>query len=135
MENRYPLAVTGSFIIDKGKVLLIKFNDKKGSWSGKWSVPGGKVEFGERVIDAVMREAKEETGLDVEPTELISVDEAIVGEEKHYIFLNFVCEVKGGTLGHGSDAAAIGWFSKDDLGKIELNHPSIERALRKIGFL
>ena len=89
-QKRYPITVTGTFIIEGNKILLIKFNDTKGSWSGKWTVPGGKVEFGERILDAVKREANEETGLEVEPIKLIEVDEAIVGEERHYIFLNYL---------------------------------------------
>ena len=59
----YPKAVTGSFIINNDKVLLIRWGDNKGSWSGKWTVPGGKVEYGEKIEDAVKREAKEETNL------------------------------------------------------------------------
>lgn len=132
----YPRAVTGTFIVDNGKVLLIRFNDKKGSWSGKWTVPGGKVEFGERIVDAVKREAKEETGLDVEVLKLIDVDEAIVGSERHYIFLNYLCKVIDGQMKASSDASGIGWFTKDELDKIELNSPvTIRRTLSKIGFL
>lgn len=67
---KYPKAVTGSFIIKGNRVLLIKWGNTKGSWSGKWTVLGGKVEFGESIVDAVVREAKEETGLDVEPMKL-----------------------------------------------------------------
>ena len=132
---QYPKAVTGTFIVDNDKVLLIKFDDTKGSWSGKWTVPGGKVEFGESIYDALKREAKEETGLDVETVELISVDEGIVKDEKHFIFLNYLCKVIGGEVKAGSDAVDIKWFSKDELDKIELNHPSVKRTLKKMGFI
>ena len=132
---KYPKAVTGSFIIKNNKVLLIKWGNTKGSWSGKWTVPGGKVEFGESVLDAVKREAKEETGLDVEPVKLIGVDEAIVGNEKHCIFLNFLCKIIGGKVKAGSDAADARWFCKEELEAIELNQPSVKRVLKKIGFL
>lgn len=132
---KYPRAVTGSFIIKGNKVLLIKWGDTKGSWSGKWTVPGGKVEFGERVLDAVVREAKEETGLNVEPVKLICVDEAIVGDEKHYIFLNYLCKVTGGKLKAGSDAVDARWFSKKELESLETNHPSVKRTLKKVGFI
>jgi 8-oxo-dGTP diphosphatase len=133
--NKYPLAVTGTFIIENDKILLIKFNDTKGSWSGKWTVPGGKIEFGERIYDAVKREAKEETGLEVEPIKLMEVDEAIVGEERHYIFLNYLCRIVGGKLKPSSDASDAKWFTKEELDKIELNHPSIKSSLKKIGFM
>ncbi len=131
----YPKAVTGSFIIDNDKVLLIRWGDNKGSWSGKWTVPGGKVEYGEKIEDAVKREAKEETDLDVEVVKLIDVDEGIVGEEKHYIFLNYLCKAVAGELKAGSDSVEVKWFSKNELNKIELNHPSVKRMLKKIGFL
>ncbi len=134
-QKRYPITVTGTFIIEGNKILLIKFNDTKGSWSGKWTVPGGKVEFGERILDAVKREANEETGLEVEPIKLIEVDEAIVGEERHYIFLNYLCKIVGGKLKPSSDAADAKWFTKEELDKIETNHPSVKRSLQRIGFL
>jgi 8-oxo-dGTP diphosphatase len=134
-QKKYPITVTGTFIIEGNKILLIKFNDTKGSWSGKWTVPGGKVEFGERILDAVKREAKEETGLDVEPVKLIEVDEAIVGEERHYIFLNYLCKIVGGKLKPSSDAADAKWFSKEEIEKIETNHPSVKRSLQRLGFM
>jgi 8-oxo-dGTP diphosphatase len=131
----YPRAVTGTFIVKDGKILLVKFNDSKGSWSGKWTVPGGKVEFGERIEDAVKREALEETGLHVDVVRLISVDEAIVGTERHYIFLSYLCKITGGKLKAGDDAAEARWFTKEEFNKIETNHPSVQRNLSLIGFL
>ena len=133
--QKYPNAVTGTFIVDNDKLLLIKFDDTKGSWSGKWTVPGGKVEFGESICDAVKREAKEETGLDVDVVKLVNIDEVIVGEEKHFIFLNYLCKIVGGKMKSGTDATDVRWFSKEELDTIELNHPSVKRALKKIGFI
>lgn len=132
---QYPIAVTGSFIVDNDKVLLIRFNDKKKSWSGKWSVPGGKIEYGEKIKDAVKREAKEETGFDVEIVKLINIDEAIMEQERHYIFLNYLCKIISGEAKSGSDAVDIKWFTKDELDTIEMNHPSVKRGLKEIGFI
>ncbi|MCX6818819.1 MAG: NUDIX domain-containing protein [Candidatus Aenigmarchaeota archaeon] len=134
-QKRYPITVTGTFIIEGNKILLIKFNDTKGSWSGKWTVPGGKVEFGERILDAVKREALEETCLEVEPIRLMEVDEAIVDDERHYIFLNYLCRIVGGKLKAGTDAADAKWFTKEEIDKIETNHPSVRRSLQRLGFL
>lgn len=131
----YPIAVTGSFILDNDKVLLIRWGNNKGSWSGKWTVPGGKIEYGEKIEDAVKREAKEETGLDVEIVKLINIDEAIMGQEKHYIFLNYLCKIISGEARSGSDAVDIKWFTKKELDTIEMNHPSVKRTLKEIRFL
>ncbi|MEM3770350.1 MAG: NUDIX hydrolase, partial [Candidatus Bathyarchaeia archaeon] len=74
-----PVVGVGAIIICDGKILLEKRKGEPGK--GKWSVPGGLVELGERAEDAVIREVKEETGLDVADPELIDVVDNIVRDE------------------------------------------------------
>lgn len=136
-----PLVATGIFIVRDGKVLFVRFNDKKGEWSGKLTVPGGKLEFGESVEDCVRREAREEIGVEVEPLKLVNVNEAPDvswedGSRKHFIFLNYQCRIVSGELKAGSDAVEIVWVSPEEIKDELLNHPeSIRDTLKKMGFL
>ena len=82
-------------IVNKeGKILLAKSH----KWFDKYTLPGGHVEVGETMREAVAREVKEEVGLDVEVAEMLLVQEAIFVEEfwkrKHFIFFDFLCKTK-----------------------------------------
>ncbi len=92
----YPEPTVGALIVkDDGKVLLAKSH----KWFGKLTLPGGHIEVGETMRDAVRREVKEEVGLDVEVVQLLLVQEAIFTAEfykqKHFIFFDFICRTKG----------------------------------------
>ena len=84
------------------------------------SIPGGKVELGETVVQAVVREAREETGLEVEPVSLVEVFERITHDEAgktkyHYVLLDYLCRVRDGELRAGGDATEARWLSASDL--------------------
>ena len=83
---------------------------------GHWSLPGGLLELGEPLIDGVMREVREETGLTVEPIELIELLDRIHREEKrvryHYVIADYLCRVSGGALQAASDAEAVRWVER-----------------------
>ena len=107
----------GAFILnEKGQVLMMKRNENCQNSAGYWSIPGGKVEFNERVEDAVVREIKEEIGVDIEVIKLISVTNDILKEEdQHWLASQFLCRIVGGQLQnlepHKCDA--IEWFDLD----------------------
>jgi nucleoside triphosphatase len=91
----YPEPTVGALIVNKeGKVLLTRSH----KWFDKYTLPGGHIEVGETMIEAVVREAKEETGLDVEVVELLLTQEAIFAKEfwkkKHFVFFDFLCKSK-----------------------------------------
>jgi nucleoside triphosphatase len=92
----YPEPTVGGLIVnDEGKILLAKSH----KWFDKYTLPGGHIEVGETMREAVVREVKEETGLDVEVEEFLLLQEAIFTEEfwkrKHFIFFDFLCRSKG----------------------------------------
>jgi 8-oxo-dGTP diphosphatase len=92
---------------------------------GKWSVPGGLVELGERAEDAVVREVKEETGLDVANPELIDVVDNIVRDENgevkyHFVIIDYFVRLKGGELRAADDAAELRWVPLDEAEKYDL---------------
>ena len=91
----YPEPTVGALIVNKqGKILLTKSH----KWFDKYTLPGGHIEVGETMKEAVAREVKEEVGLDVEVAEMLLMQEAIFTEEfwkrKHFIFFDFLCKSK-----------------------------------------
>src|SRR5215813_6119785 len=106
-------------IFENGGVLLQRRDD-----NGKWGLPGGGVEPGESVRAAVVREVREETGLEVEPVRLIGVYSSpehhqIVtypdGNVIHYVSTSFECRIVGGTLACGEESLELGWFDPERL--------------------
>jgi len=88
-------------------VLLVKRANEP--FQGWWSIPGGTVETGELLRDAVRREIREETGLHVEPLHIVEVFESI-RPAYHFVVVDFLCRVTGGELCAASDAAGAEWF-------------------------
>ncbi|AWR97014.1 NUDIX domain-containing protein [Acidianus sulfidivorans JP7] len=118
-----PLVAVGGVIIDDNKVLLIKRS--KPPNQGDWAIPGGKVEYGESIFDAVKREMKEETNLDVIPVELLAVVQ-IIKEGFHYIILDFVCKVNSGELKASSDALDARFFSMEEIRKLQVSPTTLD---------
>jgi 8-oxo-dGTP diphosphatase len=113
----------GAVILDGAKVLLEKRKNMPSK--GKWSIPGGLVELGEHVEDAVVREVKEETRLDViEPRLLDVVDYVSLGEKGgvvyHYVILDYLVTVKNGKAKAASDADALKWVLLDEVEEYDL---------------
>ena len=92
-SQAYPEPTVGALIVSKdGRILLTKSH----KWFDKYTLPGGHIEVGETMKEAVIREVKEEVGLDVEVAEMLLMQEAIFAEEfwkrKHFIFFDFLCK-------------------------------------------
>jgi ADP-ribose pyrophosphatase YjhB (NUDIX family) len=119
-----PVPGVGALIIDnEERILLVERGHEP--LKGYWSLPGGAVETGERLEDALRREVREETGLQVEIVHLIEVFERIMpGEggqtEYHYILMDYICRPIGGTLAASDDASRAAWFSQDELGSLKI---------------
>jgi 8-oxo-dGTP diphosphatase len=103
-----PELCVGAVVVADGQLLLVRRG--RGPGSGRWSIPGGRVEAGETVRHAVVREVAEETGLRVDCGELLGWAERITPED-HFVILDFVVTVNEGRQPvAGDDAAEAGWF-------------------------
>jgi 8-oxo-dGTP diphosphatase len=109
-----PLVGVGAIVVNKGRVLLVCRGREP--LKGHWTLPGGVLELGESLVDGVKREIAEETGLEVEPIELVEVLDRIHREgEKvryHYVIADYLCRVTGGQLCAASDADAVRWVER-----------------------
>jgi len=109
-----PLVGVGAVIVHEGRVLLVQRGHEP--LRGQWSIPGGLIEIGEMLHEAVVREVREETGLDVEPIELVELLDRIHSEGErvryHYVIADYLCRVVGGTLKAADDAEAVRWVER-----------------------
>jgi 8-oxo-dGTP diphosphatase len=109
-----PLVGVGAIIVSNGRVLLVCRGREP--LKGHWTLPGGVLELGESLVDGVKREIAEETGLEVEPIELVELLDRIHREgEKvryHYVIADYLCRVTGGQLRAASDADAVRWVER-----------------------
>jgi 8-oxo-dGTP diphosphatase len=120
---KQPIVGVGAVVTCDGKILLEKRKSEPGK--GKWSIPGGLVELGESLEQAVIREVKEETGLDVEKPEQIDVIDNIIRDENgeikyHFVMVDYFLKLKGGELQAASDAEALQWVLFDEVEKCDL---------------
>ena len=126
MKREYPdspLVGVGAVIVDQSRVLIIRRGTPP--LLGEWSLPGGVLECGETLRDAVVREAREETGLTVETGEMLGIYERVIRDDArrvryHYVLIDFLCRAVGGDLKAGSDAADVRWFTREELPALNL---------------
>jgi ADP-ribose pyrophosphatase YjhB (NUDIX family) len=126
MSREYPLRPligAGALILRDGKLLLVKRGAHPGF--GKWSVPGGLVELGEKVQDAMVREVKEEVGFDVEAVKLTDVADTITLDSNgrvqyHFVVVNFVARIVGGELKTATDILEARWVPVGEVDKVDL---------------
>src|SRR6202171_290402 len=126
-----PLVGGGAVLVDRhpdehreeSRVLLIRRGTAP--LLGEWSLPGGVLECGETLREAVAREAREETGLVVQAGEMLGVYERLIRDDEgrlryHYVLIDFLCRPVRGDLNAGSDAADVRWFTRDELPALDL---------------
>jgi ADP-ribose pyrophosphatase YjhB (NUDIX family) len=138
-DRRYPdrpFLGIGALIFDGDSILLVERGHEP--LKGWWSLPGGILETGERLADGIRREAREETGLDVEPEAMFELFERIMPDaagrtEYHYVLVDYVCRVVGGALKAASDASRAVWVREDELPAYRITEGTlavVERAFR-----
>ena len=118
-----PIVGVGAIIVQDGKILLEKRKNAPGK--GQWSVPGGLVELGESIEETVLREVREETGLEVEKPEHIDVVDNVDLDEQgkiryHFVIVDYFVKLKGGTARAASDAEDVRWVQLGDVEKYDL---------------
>jgi 8-oxo-dGTP diphosphatase len=124
----HPVVGVGAVIVRDGKAVIVRRAHEPRK--GEWSLPGGRVDLGESLVDATRREMREETGLDVAVGEMIEVFDRIHHHDGrvryHFVIIDFLCTVRGGDLCAGDDAEAVAWVSGDEAEAYGVN----EHALR-----
>jgi mutator protein MutT len=123
----------GAVIVQDGRALLVRRAGEP--LKGQWSIPGGVLELGETLREGVAREAREETGLDVEPGEVLEVFDSIYRDpggktQYHYVLIDFFCRPVAGELRAGSDAGEVRWATAAELANFNLTE-SAGRVIRK----
>lgn len=131
---KIPLVGVGSVTIKNGKILLIKRAFEPGA--GKWSIPGGLVEVGEKLSEACARETEEETGIQVEILELINVFDMIDKDEDgkvqyHYVLVDFLAKPLGGEEKECAEVTEIRWVAPDEAKKLDLTKTA-RKALEEL---
>jgi len=106
--RRRPEVAVGAVVRRDGQLLLVRRGRQPEV--GKWSLPGGRVEAGETLSQALEREVSEETGLEVRCRTFLGWAERI-GPTHHFVILDFVAEMEGGALRAGGDAAEAAWVA------------------------
>jgi 8-oxo-dGTP diphosphatase len=107
-----PVLGVGALIYQGDSILLVQRGHEP--LKGYWSLPGGAVETGELLEEALIREVREETGLIVEPTAVATLFERVMRDDQgsaeyHYVLVDYFCKVLSGEPRAGSDSAAVEW--------------------------
>ena len=116
---------------DEGEILLHRRRD-----NARWALPGGVMDIGESIGQAIVREVREETGLDVEPEYIIGVysDPGHVfayddGEVRQQFSICFACRILGGKLQASEESYEVGFFTPDQIRGLDM-HPSIRQRIQ-----
>jgi 8-oxo-dGTP diphosphatase len=123
-----PSVGVGGVVVKDGAVLLVRRG--KEPLRGQWSIPGGTVEWGETLHQALVRELLEETGIKVRPRDLLTVFERLdAGDQgvfRHYVILDYLCDYLEGSVCAGSDAEAAEWAPREALPRYALSAKAVE---------
>jgi len=128
-----PLVGVGAIIIEGPRVVLVKRAHPP--LQAQWSIPGGVLEIGELLREAAVREAREETGLTVEPGDLLGVYDRVLRDPDqrvryHYVLIDFLCRRVAGEISAASDAAEVRWFTQEELPVLNLAEDTLD-VIRK----
>ncbi|MEQ9376945.1 MAG: NUDIX domain-containing protein [Imperialibacter sp.] len=114
--KQYPEPTVGAIIFNPDNEVLLCRSSK---WGDKYVFPGGHIELGEKMEDALVREVKEETGLDIFDIQLISLQEAVYSDtfeaKKHFIFIDFICKTNSFEVVLNDEAEEFEWVSLEEI--------------------
>lgn len=118
-EYKNPALTVDTIIVEDNKIVLIKRLNNP--YKDHWAIPGGFVEYGEKVEDAAVREAKEETGLDIELIKLVGVySDPNRDPRGHTVTVAYLAKIIGGTIKSDSDAKDAKFIDVNDLKNMKL---------------
>jgi len=134
-----PIVGVGAVVVRAGAVLLVKRASEP--LKGHWSLPGGAVELGETLPEAIQREVREETGLEISILEVIEVFDRISRDADnrpryHYVLIDFLCTPVAGSARPGSDVEAVAWAHPEEFPHYQLSEKAraiIEKGLALLG--
>ncbi|HEX6787366.1 MAG TPA: NUDIX domain-containing protein [Acidimicrobiales bacterium] len=131
MSGPHPEVCVGGVVVHDGKLLLVRRG--RGAGIGLWSVPGGRVDWGEPLTDALVREVAEETGLAIVPAGWLGWVERI-DVAHHFVIHDFLAQLADGSQPDqarpGDDASAVRWVELEELDQIEDLVPGLLDFLR-----
>lgn len=119
-----PVATVGALISHRGRLLMIRTR----KWNGKWGIPGGKIERGETAEAALLREAVEETGLELRDLRFVMVQDCVDSDEfhrpAHFLLLNYTAEAESGQVVLNDEAEEFRWVTPAEARAMDLNMPT-----------
>jgi ADP-ribose pyrophosphatase YjhB (NUDIX family) len=120
----HPVVGVGAVVVRDGRALIVRRAHEPRK--GEWSLPGGMLDLGESLADAVRREVREETGLDVEVGPIIETFDRVHRDgdgriRYHFVIVDFVCWSNNGDAIAGSDAEAVAWVTADEIERYGVN--------------
>jgi len=130
-DQKFPEPTVGALILNKkGKIFLMKSH----KWRGKYVLPGGHIELGEKMTEALKREIKEETGLDIYDIRFFSFQEFIFDKafwkKRHFIFFDFVCKTISMRVRLNSEGQEYVWVSLENALKLPIE-PNTKRSIKR----
>lgn len=108
------VAVKG-LIINKGKALMVKRSDNDNIGAGTWEMPGGKIEFGEKLEEALTREVKEEVGIDITIEKLLYSNTFLTSSSRQIVIIVYICNTEQENIILSDEHTDFIWASKVEL--------------------
>ena len=119
----HPIVGVGAVVVEGDRALVVRRANEP--LKGEWSVPGGMLELGEKLREGVVREVQEETGLKVEPIEVLDVFDSIFTDPDgrtryHYVLVDYLCRVVSGSAVAARDVSEVRWVDEGELDGLKM---------------
>lgn len=130
-----PIVGVGAIIVRDGRVLVVRRATEP--LKGEWSIPGGMLELGETLKAGIVREVLEETGLTIEPVEVLDVFDSIFADPDgrtryHYVLIDYLCRVVSGDAVAATDVSELRWVEEGELTALEMRDATIGVIMKGI---